>query len=115
MRTHCRALSFVIVFTSVFSARLALPADAWPADAPLVPEPVRRLMQYRNYSEAVKAIDTAAAANDAERLPGLPEGPGVSLANRYGEAAAALDAMQKRRSSSRIPSPGMPARAKPRS
>ena len=96
MRTHCRALSFAIVFTSVFSARLALPADAWPANAPLVPEPVRRLMQDRNYSEAVKAIDQAAAAKDVPRdYLAYLKGRALSLANRYDEAAAAFDALQK--------------------
>ena len=96
MRTHCRALSFALVFTSLFSARLAMPADAWPADAPLVPEPVRRLMQDRDYSEAVKAIDKAVAAHAQPRdYLAYLKGRALSLANRYDEAAAAFDAMPK--------------------
>ena len=77
MRTHFRALSFALVFTSIFSVRNALPADAWPPDVPPVAEHVRRLMQDRNYAEAVKAIDQAAVRQRcAAGLPGLSEGAG---------------------------------------
>ena len=64
-------------------------AESWPADAPAVPEGVRRLMQDRNYAEAVKAIDAAAAAKDASKdYLAYLKGRALALQNRYDEAAA---------------------------
>ena len=71
-------------------------AETWPADAPAVPEGVRRLMQDQNYAEAIKAIDTAAAAKDAPKdYLAYLKGRALALQNRYDEAAAVFDAMQK--------------------
>ncbi len=75
---------------------VATAAELWPADAPAVPQQVRRLMQDRNYAEAVKAIDAAAAAPDAAKdYLAYLKGQALSLEKRYDEAAAAFDAMQK--------------------
>ena len=68
----------------------------WPADAPMVPQRVRRLMQDRNYAEAVKAIDAAGGAKDAPKdYLAYLKGRALALQNHYDEAAAAFDAMQK--------------------
>ena len=74
----------------------AMAAESWPADAPAVPQQVRRLMQDRNYAEAVKAIDAAVASPDAAKdyLTYL-KGQAFSLAKQYDQAAAVFDAMQK--------------------
>ncbi len=71
-------------------------AESWPADAPVAPQRVRRLMQDRDYAEAVKAIDAAVAAPDAAKdyLTYL-KGQALSLEKQYDAAAATFDAMQK--------------------
>ena len=75
------------------------PAAATPApvpDAPLVAEKVRQLMQDRNYAEAVKAIDEAAAAKDAPKdYLAYLKGRALYLEKQYDEAVAAFDAVQK--------------------
>ena len=72
-------------------------ADPWPADAPPVPEKVRQLMQDRNYAEAVKAIDEAAARQSgARRLSGSISRAGPAPATgQYDKAIATFDTMQK--------------------
>ena len=56
-----KCLRFVVIWVAlaVLFPCGAMAADSWPADAPAVPRQVRRLMQDRNYPEAVKAIDAA--------------------------------------------------------
>ena len=73
----------------------ATAAESWPADAPAVPQQVRRLMQDRDYAAAVKTIDTAVAAPDAAKdyLTYL-KGQALSLEKQYDAAATVFDAMQ---------------------
>ena len=68
---RARFLAISLALAVSFSC-VATAAESWPADAPAVPEQVRRLMQDRNYAEAVKAIDEAAAAQDARQATTWP-------------------------------------------
>ena len=96
MRTRSCVWSFLVVATFVFLARTIASAATWPADPPSVAEPVRRLMQDREYAEAVKAIDRASRAKDAPKdYLAYLKGRALSLAGHYDEAAAAFDAMPK--------------------
>ena len=96
MKRHWSFQTWAAAAVLVLSARQALPADSWPADAPLVADKVRQLMQDRNYAEAVKAIDEAAAAKDAPKdYLAYLKGRALSLQNQYDEAVAVFDAMQK--------------------
>lgn len=92
-RTRFLAVSVAL---AVLISTDAWAGESWPADAPAVPQQVRRLMQDRNYAEAVKAIDAAVAAPDAAKdyLTYL-KGQALSLQKQYDAAAAVFDAMQK--------------------
>ncbi|MFW5692691.1 MAG: GDP-mannose 4,6-dehydratase, partial [Thermoguttaceae bacterium] len=60
--------------------------------APLVPEPVRRLMQDRKYAEAVEAIDEALKADDAPKAYLLYlKARALHLDEKYDEAVAAFE------------------------
>jgi alpha-2-macroglobulin len=91
-----RFLVIGVVLAALARCGDAAAAETWPADAPAVTEAVRRLMQDRNYAEAVKAIDAAATAADAPKdYLAYLKGRALALQGRYDEAAAAFDAMQK--------------------
>jgi alpha-2-macroglobulin len=66
------------------------------ADAPLVAQQVRQLMQDRDYAGAIEAIDTAAKAKDAPKdyLTYL-KGRALFLAGKHDEAVTAFDRLQK--------------------
>jgi len=96
MKNSC--LSIVLSILGFVSLSLAVVAAAEPAaaDAPLVGEKVRQLMQDRNYPEAVKAIDEAAKAEDAptDYLAYL-KGRALYLQQRYDEAIDTFDRLAK--------------------
>ena len=95
MRSHRLFLVLVVFVAPVFLGR-AVSAETWPSDAPPVAEKVRQLMQDRNYAEAVKAIDEAAAATDAPRdYLAYLKGRAYFLLNEHDKAVAVFDAMQK--------------------
>ncbi len=78
---------------------VAASVDAEPAScpgvatvAPLVPEPVRRLMQDRKYAEAIEAIDEAREADDASKAYLLYlKARALHLDEKYDAAVAAFD------------------------
>ena len=73
----------------------AVAAESWPADAPAVPERVRRLMQDRNYAEARQGDRRGGRRQGrAEGLPGVSEGPGPVAAEaiRRGRGRVRRDA-----------------------
>ena len=99
MKCHLRMLPALVVVTVTVSAMgpgVARSADRLPSDAPAVSPKIRQLMQDRNYAEAVKAIDEAAAVKDApsDYLTYL-KGRALFLQNEWDRAIAVFDAMQK--------------------
>ena len=96
MRGHCGFRAPVVAVLFVLCTGRTMSADPWPADAPPVPEKVRQLMQDRNYAEAVKAIDEAAALH---AVPGdylaYLKGRALLLQGQYDQATATFDTMQK--------------------
>ena len=95
-RLHRSLVLAVLVALTGLSARLAAAPAPASADAPLVPDKVRQLMQDRNYAEAVKAIDEAAQAKDAphEYLAYL-KGRALHLQDRFDDAAAVFESLEK--------------------
>ena len=94
-RRRLPAALAVLVLSTAFS-QTTLPAESSPADTPSAPAKVRQLMQDRNYAEAVKAIDEAAAAKDAAKdYLAYLKGRALYLANQYDQAVAVFDAMQR--------------------
>lgn len=68
----------------------------FPADAPPVPEALRRALQDREYADALKAIDAAAADPKAAKdYLGYLKGQTLHLAQKYDDAVAAYEAVEK--------------------
>ena len=66
------------------------------ADAPLVPEVVRQLMQDRDYAAAIKAIDEAGQAQDAPKdYLAFLKGRAQFLTGSYDEAIATFERLQQ--------------------
>lgn len=96
MKSNCRFRALWVVGMLLMSAGIAAATDAWPSDAQLPPAKVRQLMQDRNYAEAVKAIDEAAAAPDAPKdYLAYLKGRALVVQRDFDGAAAVFDAMQK--------------------
>jgi len=88
-----RLLLASLVAPALLAALLTVSAAA---DAPLVAEKVRELMQDRKYAEAVEAIDVAAAAKDAPKdYLAYLKGRALFLQKDYDRAAAAFDELAK--------------------
>ena len=90
---YCRALTLVLAIGAV---RPALAAEPQVGAVPPVPDGVRRLMQDRNYAEAVAAIDEAAQADGSPReYLAYLKGWAFHLAGQHEAAAAAFDDLQE--------------------
>ena len=89
-----RPCSWLIVALLTLTSLSAPVAGAEPTstDTPLVGEKIRQLMQDRNYAEAVKAIDEAAAAKDAPKdYLAYLKGRTLYLNKEYDQAIGVFD------------------------
>jgi uncharacterized protein YfaS (alpha-2-macroglobulin family)/TolA-binding protein len=74
----------------------------FPSEAPPVPEALRRALQDRQYADALKAIDAAAADPKAAKdYLGYLKGQTLHLAQKYDDAVAAYEAVEKNFAASR--------------
>jgi len=93
-----RPCSWLIVALLTLTS-LAVPvaaAEPTSTDTPLVSEKIRQLMQDRNYAEAIKAIDEAAAAKDAPKdYLAYLKGRTLYLNKQYDQAIGIFDQLQK--------------------
>ena len=87
---------FLVLLSLAALAVAQTPLGGRPSDPPPVAEPIRQLMQDRNYPEAVKALDAAAAAKDAPRDYLLYlKGWALHLNKQYDAALAVYDQIEK--------------------
>ena len=90
------SLTLMSTFPLPGSEPAAKPEKPASADAPLVGEEIRQLMQDRNYPEAITAIEEAAKAEDAPKdYLAYLKGRALYLQKRYDEAADAFEGLQK--------------------